>query len=429
MADTRNPVRRALWVLGVGLTGFVCWLIWAPLGEGVVAAGSVVNETRHHTIQHFSGGTVTAVRVKEGQAVRAGDILLELDNAPARANLQAVRQNYLAQRATESRLQAELANASTIAFHPDLQGQGDDPDLSRHLATQQHIFSARRLAQRSEQAAIAEQIAALQQQVAGTRAMLAERQTQQAALDTQLRNIRELADQGYAPRNQALQLEQSAAELRSTLEDMRSTLGRTERGIGEARQRSVQRREEYLKEVGTQLADVQREVFSGQDKLRALQQEVSRVEIRAPVDGQVVSLAVTAVGGVATPGQRLLDIVPEQRQLLVDVRIPPQSIDRVAAGGLAEVRLHAFAKTPDLVLPARLLSVSTDAVVDASAAQPVTYYQARLAIEPEGLKRLGSRVLQPGMPAEVIIVTGERSLLTYLLHPFLKRVASAMKEE
>lgn len=428
--DTRQPVRLGLWALAAGLAGFIAWAGLAPLDEGVVASGMVAIENRRHTIQHFSGGVVVDVKVGEGQPVKAQDVLLVLDDAGARANLEAVRQNHWALRAAESRLLAEQSGAPAIRFHPELQAAAaQDASVQRHLAVQQELFTARRGAQRSEMAALDEQVAALGAQLAGIRAVSAERRAQATAQATQLANVRALAEQGYAPRNQVLQLEQARLDLQAGLADLAAGEQRTLRATAEARQRQDQRRQEYRKEAATQLAEVRREVQAGDDKLRALRNELSRVEIRSPVDGQVVGLAVTATGGVVTPGQKLMDVVPAGRALLVDVRIPPQSIDRVRAGGTAEVRLHAFAHSPELVLPARVASVSADAVSEQAGGSVVSYYLARLKIEPEGLARLGTRVLQPGMPAEAVVVTGERSLLTYLLHPLLKRVAAAMKEE
>ena len=427
--DTRRPIRLGFWVLVVGFGGFLVWAALAPLDEGVSAPATVAIETHRRSIQHLSGGVVKRVLVKEGQSVKQGEVLIELDESVTRANFESVRQNYLAQRAAESRLLAEAAERAAIAFHADLMAGAADPFVSQHMATQTQLFNARRAARAAELDGARAAIAGLEAQIAGLANMLESRE-QQAALQTdQIRSIRGLAAEGYAPRNQVLQLEQSQAELRSVMADLKSNRMRAQQAIAEQRQRMTQRRQEYHKEAGAQLADVRREVQAGQEKLKAITEELGRIQIKSPVEGQVVALAVSAIGGVVSPGQKLLDVVPLGEALLVDAKIAPHLIDRVKVGDSTDIRFSAFAHAPQLVLDAKLVSLGSDAVTEQQGAAVFSYYLGRVQVTPEGLKTLGSRVMQPGMPAEVMIRTGERSLLTYLLHPLTKRIASAMKEE
>jgi protease secretion system membrane fusion protein len=428
-AATDRPFKLGLWVLGAGFGGFMLWASLAPLDEGVSVPATVAIETRRRVIQHMNGGVVRKVLVKEGQTVNSGDVLLELEDAAARANYEAVRQNYMALRAAESRLLAEQADQSSISFHGDLLAGASDPFVQQHMTTQNALFAARHAALESELASQREAIGGLRAQIAGYASMSESRQTQATLLAQQLRNLRELADEGYAPRNQVLQLEQAQAELRATQADLKASRLRAEQSIAELTARMAQRRQEYRKEAGNQLSEVRREVQADQDKLRAVNEELARVTVRSPADGQVVGLAVSSVGGVVTPGQRLMDIVPRGETLLVDARIPPHVIDRVRAGTPTDVRFSAFVNSPQLVLDGRLVSVSADAVTEQQGAAVVSYYLGRVEVTPAGLKQLGPRVMQPGMPAEVLVRTGERSLLTYLLHPLTKRLAAAMKEE
>jgi protease secretion system membrane fusion protein len=428
--DTRRPVRLGLWVLVVGFGGFLAWAAWAPLDEGVAAPAMVSIETKRKTIQHMNGGVIKQVPVKEGQAVQAGDTLIVLDDAGARANFESIRQNYMAQRAAESRLLAEQQERPSIDFHPDLLAQAADPLVKQHMATQTQLFNARRLALTAELAADTEAIAGLQAQWQGMTHMLDSRSAQARQQAEQLHNISELAREGYAPRNQMLQLEQSQSELRATMADLQSNQQRIQRSMAELRQRMALRKQEYHKEEGAQLADVRREVQAGQDKLKAISDELDRTRIKAPVAGQVVGLALGSSGGVVTPGQHLMDIVPQGEALMVDAKVPPQVIDRIHTGDAAEVRFSGFAHSPQLVLDAKVVSLSRDVVTEnVGPQQAQSYYLARVQVSPEGFKQLGQRTLQPGMPAEVLIKTGERSLLTYLLHPLTKRIAAAMKEE
>lgn len=399
--DTQAPIRLGFWVLLIGFGGFLLWMAFAPLDEGVSAQASVSIETRRKTIQHLSGGVVQQVLVKEGQWVGEGEVLVLLDEAVAKANYQSVRQNYMSQRATESRLLAELHGDGAITFHPDLVQASKDPLVKQHMQTQRELFQSRR----------ASNVAS----TLGVTTMLESRQAQAALQSQQLEAVKELAAEGYAPRNQVLQMEQGQAELRAVVADLTASKSRV--------------RQEYLKEVTAQLAEVRREVQSGQEKLVAVTQDLARTQIRSPVAGQVVGLTLGSNGGVVSPGQRLMDIIPKGEALMVDAKVPPHVIDKVYAGEDVEVRFSTFANSPQLVLHGKLVSVSSDVITEQTAMGNMSYYLARAEITPEGIRQLGSRVMQPGMPAEVLIKTGERSVLTYLMHPLTKRLASAMKEE
>lgn len=426
--DTRSPIRMGFWVLIVGFGLFLLWAAFAPLDEGVAAPATVSIETRRKTIQHLQGGVVQSVTVKEGQQVKRGDVLVVLDDGTMRAAFEAARQSYLMQRALESRLLAEVAGASSITFHPDLLTKQDEFAL-QHMKVQQQVFASRRAAQAAEIAAAQQSIVGLEGQIGGMTRMLESRRSQASLQSRQLANVKGLAEEGFAPRNQALQLEQAQAELNSSLADLETNIQRQRSTIAETRLRIAQRQQEFIKEVSTQLGDVRREVQANQERLAAVQADLGRTQLRAPVDGQVVGLALSGVGGVVTPGQRVMDIVPRGESLLLDVKVPPTVIDRVRAGDLAEVRFSNFANSPQLVVQGKLLSLSGDAVSEQVGPQVVTYYLGRVEITAAGMKELGDRHMQPGMQGEVLIRTGERTLLTYLLHPLTKRVAAAMTEE
>lgn len=427
-SDTRPVMRLGFWVLVVGFGLFLAWAAFAPLDEGVSAPATVSIETRRKTVQHMSGGVVKAVLVREGTAVKEGELLIELEDSALRATQEAARQNYLAQRAMESRLLAEIAGAGSIAFHPDLRNS-KDPLAAQHMQVQQQLFNARRSAQTAEIAAAQQTILGLENQLSGAQQVLENRRTQAALQAQQLANVKELSSDGYAPRNQALQLEQAQAELKAAIGDLQNTMQRLRSGIAETRLRIAQRQQEFLTEVSAQLAELQREVSANQDKLAAVSAELARTQIRAPVAGQVLGLTINGVGGVVTSGQRLMDIVPQGEMLLLDAHVPPSTIDRVKQGDQVEVRFSSFANAPQLVVHGRLASLSADAVTEQQGGAVVSYYLGRVELTPEGRQSLGDRQLQPGMPAEVLIKTGERSLLTYLLHPLTKRIAAAMTEE
>lgn len=426
--DTRGPIRLGFWVLIVGFGLALAWSAWAPLDEGVAAGGVVSVETRRKTIQHMQGGVIKEMRAREGAEVKADDVLIELDDATARAMYQGIRQTYLSQRALESRLLAEISGSPGITFHPDLL-TSEDTLAKQHMLVQQQLFNARRGAQASETAAIEASIQGTESQLAGIRQVLQERRAQQVIQLQQLANVKKLSDEGFAPRNQALQLEQSQAELRAGLAEMESSQLRLQSALSEARQRLAQRRHEYTKEASTDLSNVRRDVQANEERMAAMALELSRMQIRSPVAGQVIGLGVSGAGSVVQAGQRLMEVLPRGESLRLDVKIPPNVIDRVTVGEEVEVRFSTFADAPQLVVSGKLVSLAGDAIAENNGAGVVNFYLARVEITPQGLKALGNRSVQPGMPVEVLIKTGERPLLTYLLHPLLKRVTASMTEK
>jgi protease secretion system membrane fusion protein len=421
----RHPARLALWALAAGLVGAVAWAALAPLDEGVPAPGAVAIDTKSKAVQHLAGGIVKAVLVREGQQVQQGQVLIQLDEAAAKAGFEAARQRYLGLRAMEGRLLAERSGGH-IAWHADLQAASGDPSIRQMLLTQEQLMQSRRASLAAELRAVDESILGLEAQLKALAGTLAGRRRQLELLREELGNTRELVREGYVPRNRQLELERNEAELGVQIAEGLGNATRTERAIGEQRQRASARRQDYRKEVETQSADVDREVHADAERLRAATDELGRMDIRAPANGQVVGLNAQTVGGVIGAGQKLMDIVPAEQALLLEARVAPHLIDRVHADLPVDVRFSAFANAPLLVVRGQVVSVSADLLTDPRTG--IGYYLARIALTPEGRKALGTRQLQPGMPVEAVFITGERSLLTYWLHPLVKRLASSVKE-
>lgn len=425
--NTLQPARLGMLVLGVGFGGFLLWAGLAPLDEGVPTAGMVAIDTKRKTVQHLSGGIVKQVSVKEGQFVKQGDPLLVIDEAVSQANFESIRQHYLTLRAAESRLVAEQQGQTTVMFHPDLREASADPLIRLTMDNQQSLFLSRRAALDAALQGIQDSIRGNEASIAGYEALVVSRRSQLSLLQEELKGTRELVAEGYAPRNRQLELERNVAEISGSIADSQANIRRLKQAIAELKSREVQQKQEYRKEVATQLADIQREVQADADKLKAARDDLARTTIRSPADGQVVGLAAQTVGGVISPGQKLMDIVPRNETLLLESRVPPHMIDRVQPGKSADVRFSAFAHSPTLVVDGSVDSVSSDLITDSQT--NTSYYLARVSVTPDGMQKLGTRQMQAGMPAEVVIKTGERTVLTYLLHPLTKRIAAAMKEE
>lgn len=425
--EAKRAGRIGLWALAIGFGGFLLWAGLAPLDEGVPGQGVVAIDTKRKAVQHLSGGIVKEVLVGEGDEVKEGQLLIRLDEAVARANYEGARQRYLGLRAMQGRLVAEQSGAAKISFHPDLEKAGADPLIRQQMQNQEQLFMTRRSLLRSDLQSIEESIQGQQGLLQAYAGMLANRRNQLSLINEELGNLRGLVKEGYAPRNRQLEMERMAADSSTAIADLQGNTVRAQRAMGELRQRAISRQQEYRREVETQLADVSREVLSEEQKFKAVSNDLERTEIKAPVAGQVVSLAVQTVGGVIQSGQKLMDIVPENEALLLEARVAPHLIDRVHAQLPVDVRFNSFAHSPQLVVQGKVVSVSGDLLTEPQTG--VSYYLARVQVTPEGLKTLGKRQLHPGMPVEVVFKTGERSMLTYLLHPLIKRVSASMKEE
>jgi protease secretion system membrane fusion protein len=400
----------------------------APLDEGVPTAGVVSIDTKRKQVQHLSGGIVKEVLVREGDVVKQGQVLMRLDEAVTKANFESVRQRYLGLNAMQSRLQAEQMGADKVVFSPEVLAAAADPFIAQQVNNQRQLFDSRRQALRADLQTLQESMQGTRAQREAAQAVEVQRQRQLAILREELTHIRDLVKEGYAPRNRQLEIERQVADVQAALADLNGAMLRASSAMAEMTQRSLARQSEYRKEVETQLAEVSREVQADAEKFNAIQADLNRVDIRAPADGQVVSLAVQTVGAVVQPGQKLMDIVPERQALVLEAQIAPHLIDKVQAGLPTDIRFNTFAHSPQLVVEGEVMSVSGDLLTDPANPQ-VSYFLARLQVTPEGMKTLGNRQMQAGMPAEVVIKTGSRSMLTYMLNPLTKRLAGSMKEE
>ncbi|MEY4344297.1 MAG: hypothetical protein RL032_129 [Pseudomonadota bacterium] len=424
---TGSAALIGLWALGLGFGGFLLWASLAPLEEGVPGQGMITIDTKRKSVQHLSGGLVKEVLVGEGSIVTEGQVLFRLDKAVARANFEGIRQRYLGLRAMEGRLLTEQRGGTNIVFHPDVQASIKDPQIRQVVMTQEQLMASRRASLRADLQSNEESIQGQLGLIQSYESMLANRKNQQALLDEELTNTRGLVKEGYVPRNRQLELERMTAEISSGIAELQGNTIRASRAVAELRQRAIVRQQEYRKEVDSQLTDVAREVQGDAERYTASKEDLARTEIKSPAAGQVVGLAIQTVGSVISPGQKLMDIVPEAQTLLVEVRVAPHLIDRVKADLAVDVRFSSFAHTPQLVVDGKVVSVSGDLLTDPQ--NGVAYYLARVGVTAKGYMQLGKRQLQPGMPVEVIFLTGERSVLTYLLSPLTKRFAASMKEE
>lgn len=425
--DLGRASRIGIRVMLVGIGGLLLWAALAPLDEGVPTQGIVSIDTKRKPVQHLSGGIVKQVLVREGELVKEGQLLIQLDPMVARATYEAVRQRYLGLRAVQGRLLAEQAGRGVIDIQTELRDAETDPLIRSQILNQTQLLKSRRAALQADVQSIEENVKGQEGLLQAYDEMGRNRRQQQALLSEELKHTRDMVEQGYAPRNRQLELERMVADANAGLAELAGNSAKARHSIAELRERVVLRQQEYRKEVETQLAEVVRDVQADTEKYSAVKADLGRTDIKSPAAGQVVGLAVQTTGAVVQAGQKVMDIVPDGEILLLEAHIAPHLIDHVQVGLHADVRFSAFSHSPQLVVQGQVESISRDILVD----QPggVTYYLARVKVLPQGMKTLGSRQMQAGMPVEIIIRTGERSLLKYLLGPLTKRLAASMTEE
>lgn len=425
--DPGPAVRLGAAFLVFGLGGFLLWAAFAPLDEGVPAPGSIVIESQRKPVQHLSGGIVRRVHVAEAQRVEAGAVLIELDDTRLRAEYETIKAQYLGSLAQVARLEAEQGRAPRVVFPRALLARAAaDPQAQQNMAAQGRLFASRRDALQAELQSIDEGILSLASQRAGLEARLAGLRAQQTLLAEQLAGSRGLADEGYLPRNRLLEEERLAAEIVAKIADLESGIEANRSSGNELRLRRQAREGEFYQRVAAELAEVGRDLPALGERESAIATELTRTRVVAPVAGSVVGLQVQSVGAVIAPGSKIMDIVPADEKLVLDVQIPPHLVDRVQPGLVASVMFQAFQDMPQFYVDGRLVSVSADRLTDPVTYQP--YFLGRIVVLPESMKHLQGKAMVPGMAADAVIKTGERSLLDFLVRPLLRRVSTSMTE-
>ena len=421
--------RIGMWVLGLGLGGFILFAAFVPLDEGVPTQGLVSIDTKRKAIQHLQGGIVKEVLVSEGQAVTQNQTLIKLVDEMVRAQYETIRQQFFNLKIIEARLLAEQAGSSVITFDSELTEMAlQDKQLNHQFKLQKQLLQARRSSLDSALGALRESSIGQRSIVETSGQIDINRSAQLNSLEKDLVGVRNLVEDGYAPMSKRHELERGVSEIKSSIAENKANQIRAKQAILEIEQRQMSLRADFMKEVEQGLTQIRPEIQSQAEKYKAATQELERTEIKSPVAGQVVGLSVQTVGSVVQAGQRMMEIVPSEEKLVLETKIAPHLIDRVKMGDKVDVRFSSFSDSPQLVVPGVLKTLSSDALTD-NTQNAMPYYLARVHVTAEGLKSLGSKKMQPGMPVEIVIKTGSRTLLHYLVSPLTKRIAASMKEQ
>lgn len=425
--DETLHARIGWWIVLAGVGGFVLWAFFAPLDKGVPLTGTVTVDTNRKAVQHRTGGIIDQIYVKEGDHVEAGQILARMNDVQVKAQAEITRTQLITARTVEARLIAERDEKTAIEYPTGLLAENDDPRIKNNIITQSQLFKSRRLAMQHEMAALDENVAGLTVQLRGLEASRASKKQQLGFLKEQLDSLRDLAKDGFVPRNRVLDLERTHVQLNGEISAETGEIGRIQRQISELKQRRIQRFQEHQKEVRQQLSDIQREADALSSQLIGQEFELANVLVKAPVEGTVVGMNVFTQGGVIPPGFLLMDIVPSDDPLMITGRVPVHLIDKVHPGLHVDLIFSAFNQNKTPNIPGEVIQVSADRLTDERTEEP--YYQLRVKVTPEGMKLLTHHQVRAGMPVDIFIKTGERSLMNYLFKPILDRLHASMSEE
>lgn len=428
-----TPYRRFGFILiAVVFFGFGTWAALAPISSAALAPGTVNVESKRQAVQHLEGGIVKRIEVRDGDQVEKGQVLIVLDDTQARAQLEVVQSRYYLALAREARLIAQRDQRDHVEYPETLkQLAATDHRAREAMEVQDQIFEVRRSAYENELALYAQQAEQLESQLKGLEAQQRATRRLVASFSRESRDLKKLAAKGYAQKRKVREVQRMVSENRGKLGDLVAQIAATRSKIVESKLKALQLQREMQREIAAELDEVRGQLFELVEQRQALQDTLARTVIRAPQDGKVLGLSVHTVGAVIAKGQKLMEIVPDNERLVIEARVSPVDIDRVAVGQEADIRFSAFNTRDTPKIKGRLITLSADAIRDEKDPSQPPYYQAIIEIPPEGLAELEQKHLKliPGMPAEAFIKTGERTFFQYLFNPLEAIVARSFIED
>jgi HlyD family secretion protein/epimerase transport system membrane fusion protein len=423
----RRPLLAAILIILIFFGGFGTWAALAPLDSAAQAPGRVTVASNRKTVQHLEGGIVKELLVKEGDAVAEGQVLIQLDDTQARARLELLRGRYDKLLATEARLEAEQAFTAGIKFPASLTSRRNKSQVAKILDAETALFEARRRSVEGRIQIFHKRIAQLNKEISGLEAQIAAEDAQLALIEDERASFEILFKKGIVGKARLLRLKREEAKLQGERGDHLSLIAKAGQQIGATELEIIDLKNNMLNQVISDLSNTQAELVDVSERLKAAEDIFLRTDIRAPQAGVVMGLNVHTETGVITPGQHLLDIVPEDDTLVIEAQVSPNDIDVVYAGLPSQVRLTAFKQRNTPMLAGELTRVSADSFTDERSG--ASYFLARVAIDAAELKKLDGRELYPGMGAEVMIKTGKRTTMDYILAPLTDSLRRAFRED
>jgi HlyD family secretion protein len=405
------------------------WAAFVPMDTGAIAHGQIVVDSNRREVQHLEGGIIEKILVREGDRVEKGEVLVQMDATTAKARNEQLRGQWVNAKATEARLLAERDGLDTVNFPPELLAmEQSDPSVAKGLDAQRRLFDTRRDNKTGEKGLLNQKIRQSEEEIIGLQRQISSANRQISLLNDEISVVERLVKQGNAVRPRLLALQRQAAQIDGQRGQSRAMISRAEQAINEAKIAIANQETEFLNRVVAELKETQQEIGSLNEQMRASADIVRRIQVLAPISGQITGLQVFTETGVVQPGQVLMAIVPLDEALVVEARINPNDIDIVRPGLLSHVRITVVDTRRIKPLKGEVMVVSADRFTDQQTGE--SYYQARIHIPAAELQeKLGDFTLTAGMPAEVLIVTGQRTMLSYITRPIRDSFGRAFRQE
>ncbi|MDD2266044.1 HlyD family type I secretion periplasmic adaptor subunit [Sulfuricurvum sp.] len=428
--EDRHYRRLGLIVLGLLVGVFGVWSAFAPLSSAVAASGKVSVASSNRMIQHLDGGIVKAILVKDGDTVKVGQELIELDSTQANAQLQIILSQYYENLGTESRLIAERDGKSFITFSPDMDKMQNSAARTMIMEAQRREFTARAQQLIDEKQVLTERIEQLHNQVDGLEATIASKSSLSNSYDGEIKEWEVLYQQQLIDKMRLRDVKREKVRTDGDIANAKAEIGRAKAQISEVQAQMIADKQKFIQQVVSELSDVQAKLSDNRARLFALQDTLKRTKMVAPVEGIVTNLQIHTIGGVVPSGKPVMEIVPEGEPLIIDARIAATDIVNVHVGLKAEIRFPGFSHIKSLnTVMGEVIQIAPDTVVDETTKS--LYYPAQIRVTAEGQKELlrNHLSIQPGIPAEVMIVVASRTFLDYIIHPFKYMAARAFNEQ
>jgi HlyD family secretion protein len=403
---------------------------WAGTSEitgAVIAAGQIVVDSNVKKVQHPSGGIVGELRVRDGDRVKIGDVVVRLDDTVTRANLAIVTKGLNEFTARKARLDAEIAGATSITFPKELMDQAGNPDVSSTIASEIKLFEARRVARESQRAQLRNQVAELGEQIAGFAAQQEAKQKEIALIDRELEGVRDLFKKNLVQLTRLTQLEREAARLEGERGQFVSSIAQSKVKISDTQLQILQIDQDLASDNGKELREIEGKIGEFVERKITAEDQLKRVDIRAPQDGTVFQSTVHTVGGVITAGEPIMMVVPEADNLAVEAKTNPAEIDQLQIGQRALLRFTNFSQRTTPEIYGHVTRISADISTDQRTG--ASYYTIRVAMPADEVAKLGDVKLVPGMPVETFVQTGDRTVLSFLAKPFTDQLLRAFREK
>ena len=429
LQSIQRSLTAAFIIIAILVFGIGGWAATIPLEGAVVAQGLLVVDSNVKKVQHLSGGIIKEIRVREGDHVKAGDILVRLDETQTKASNSVVTANLDELVAQQARLEAERDGADHVAFPATFAERSREPnsDAPRTMAAEQKLFELRREARDGKKAQLKERVAQLRKEIQGYVGQTAAKEREISLINKELEGVRELREKNLVPLTRLTALERDAARIEGERNQLIAATAQSEGKVTETGLQIIQVDQDLRSEVAKDLGETRAKVSEFIERKVATDDQLKRTDIRAPQNGVVQQLTVHTVGGVIAAGDAIMLIVPDSDTLMVEVKISPQDIDQLYLGQVATLRFTAFNMRTTPEIKGTVSFISADITQDQRTG--VGYYVARVMLSPSEVERLGEVKLIPGMPVVAFIKTSERTMLSYLVKPLRDQVERAFREK